>query len=99
MKTTMRTLVVVIVGPGSEGEVALLRVRPMSGVSPLTQSGLNEAFSFAVGLGRVRTSATVSETHLITGAAKQVGTIAAAVVGEQGADGNAVASEELNRVF
>jgi len=99
VKTTMRPGVVVVVGPGSESEVALVRVGPVSGVSPLAQSGLNEAFGFAVGLGRVRAGAAVFEAHPQTGAAEMVGAIAAAVIGEQSADADAVAGEKTNRVF
>ena|ERR1035438_2973845 len=98
MKATMRTSVVVVVGPGSEGEVALIGVRPVSGMSPFAQSGLDEAFGFAVGLRRVRASAAMFDAHLQTRLAKQVGAIAAAVIGEQSADDDAVASEEVNRV-
>ena len=61
MKATMRTGVVVVVGPRSEGEVALVGVGPVSGIGPFAQSGLNEAFGFAVGLRRVRASAAVFE--------------------------------------
>jgi hypothetical protein len=61
VKATMRTGVVVGVGPGSEGEVALVGVGPVSGIGPFAQSGLDEAFSFAVGLRRVRASAAVFE--------------------------------------
>ena len=82
MKATMRTGVVVVVGPGSEAEVSLLGVGPMSGVGPFAQGGLDEAFGFAVGLGRVRASATVFEAHLETGLTKEMGAIAAAVIGE-----------------
>jgi hypothetical protein len=70
----------------------------VSGIGPFAQSGLNEAFGFAVGLRRVRASAAVFEAHLETGLAKQVGAIAAAVIGEQSADDDAVASEEVNRI-
>ena len=94
----MRTGVVVIVGPGSEGEVPLVGVGPVSGIGPFAQSGLDEAFGFAVGLRRVRTSAAVFEAHLQTSLAKLVGAIAAAVIGEQSADEDAVASEEVNRI-
>ena len=82
MKTTMRTEVVVIVGPGGECEVALVGVGPVGGVGPLSQSGLDEAFGFAVGLGGVRASAAMFEAHLETSLAKMVGAIAAAVVRE-----------------
>src|ERR1700681_4694189 len=92
----MRTSVVIVVGPGREDEVALIGVGPVSGIGPFAQSGLDEAFGFAVGLRRVRASAAVFEAHLQTSLAKVVGAIAAAVIGEQSADGDAVASEEVN---
>ena len=82
MKATMRTGVVVVVGPRSEGEVSLLGVGPVSGIGPFAQSGLDKAFGFAVGLRRVRASAAVFETHLATSLAKVMGAIAAAVIGE-----------------
>ena len=94
----MRTGVVVVVGPGSEGEVALVGVGPVSGIGPFAQSGLDEAFGFAIGLRRVRASAAVFEAHLETSLAKLVGAIAAAVIGEQSADEDAVASEEVHRI-
>jgi hypothetical protein len=90
--------VVVVVGPGSQSEVAPIGIGPVRGIGPLAQSGLNEALGFAVGLRRVRASAAVFEAHLKTNAAKAVGAIAAAVIGEQGADGDAVASEEVKGI-
>jgi hypothetical protein len=92
----MRTLVVVVVSPRSEGEVALIGIGPVSGVGPFAQSSLDEAFGFAVCLRRVRSSTTVFDAHLETSLAKLVGAIAAAVVGEQSADGDAVASKKIN---
>ncbi len=55
----------------------------MDAIGPLAQSGLDEAFGFAVGLGRVRASAAVFKCHLKTNLAKAVGAITAAVIGEQ----------------
>ncbi len=95
----MRTLAVVVVGPGSEGEVALIGVRPVSGVGPLAQGSLDEAFGFAVGLRRVRASAAMFETHRKTSLTKLVRAIAAAVIGEQSTDDDAVASKKVNRVL
>ena len=95
----MRADEVVVVGPGSQGEIALIGVRPVSGIGPLAQSGLDEAFGFAVGLRRVRPSAAMFEPHLETSVAELVGAIAAAVIGEQGANGDATASEEVNRIL
>jgi len=94
----MRALVVVVVGPGGEGEVALNGIGPVRGIGPFAQRGLDEAFGFAVGLWRVGSGAAVFESHVATGLAKLVGAIAAAVIGEQGADGDAVAREEVNGV-
>ena len=95
----MRPDVVVVVGPGSKSEVALIGVGPVSGIGPLAQSSLDEAFGFAVGLRRVRASAAVFDVHLQTSLAKPVGAIAAAVIGEQSADDDAVASKKVNRVL
>ena len=96
METTMRADEVVVVGPGSESEVALVGVGPVRDVGPLAQSGLDEAFGFAVGLRRVRTSASMFEAECVAGLAKVMGAIAAAVVGEQSADGDAMASKKVN---
>ena len=78
----MRSVEVVVVGPGSESEVALRGVGPVRGVGPFAQSGLDEAFGFAIGLRRVRTSAAVLESHVQTSVAELVRAIAAAVIGE-----------------
>jgi len=67
----------------------------VSGIGPLPQSGL-EAFGFAVGLRGVRASAAVFEAHLQTNLAKLMGAIAAAVIGKQSTNDDAVASEEVN---
>lgn len=99
MKATMGPGEVVVVGPGSQGEVAFLGVGPVSGVGPLAQGGLDEAFGFAVGLRRVRASAAVFEAHLKTNVVKLVGAIAAAVIGEPGANGDAMASEKVNGIL
>src|ERR1035438_9807763 len=96
VETTMRADEVVVVVPGSESEVALVGVVPVSDVGPLAQSGLDEAFGFAVGLRRVRTSASMFESECVAGLAKVMGAIAAAVVGEQSADGDAMASKKVN---
>jgi hypothetical protein len=99
VKTTMRPLVVVVIGPGSEGEIALVRVGRVSRVSPLAQSSLNKAFGFAIGLRRVRASAAMFEAHLEASIAKVMGAVTAAVIGEQSADDDAVASEEVNGIL
>lgn len=96
MKATMGSFDVVVVGPGGESVVALFGVRPVSAVGPLAHGGLNEAFGLAIGLRRVRACATVLKTHLAANLAKAVGAITAAVIGEQSADGDAMASKKVN---
>jgi hypothetical protein len=83
--------------PGKKSEISFGGVAPVSGVGPLAQSGLDEAFGFAVGLGGVGPSAAVLQAHLLTGAAKMVRAIAAAVIGQQSAHPDAVAGEEIHR--
>ena len=97
-KATMRSVEVVVVSPRSESEVAMSGVGPVSGVGPLAQSGLDEAFGFAIGLRRVGASATVLEAQVQTSVTKLVRAIATAVIGEQGTDGDAVASKKVNCV-
>src|SRR5919201_383043 len=92
----MGSLKVVVVGPRGEGEVALFGVGPVNAIGPLAQSGLDEAFGLAVGLRRVRASAAVFESHLEANLAKAVGAVTTAVIGEQGAHGDAMASEKVN---
>ena len=94
----MRALVVVVVGPRSEGEVALVGIGPVGGVGPFAQRSLDEAFGFAVGLRRVGARAAVFESHREARLTKLVGAIAAAVIGEQRANDDAVAREEVNGV-
>ena len=86
----MRPLVVVVVIPGKESEISFCGVAPMSGVGPLAQSGLDKAFGFAVGLGRVGPGAAVLQAQLLTDAAKLVRAIAAAVIGQQSAHADIV---------
>ena len=90
----MGSLAVVVVGPGRQRAVSLVGIAPVSSVGPFAESGLDKAFGLAVGLGRVRTSAAVFEAHVLASAAELVRAITAAVVGEQGAHADAVASEE-----
>ena len=94
----MRSLVVVVIGPGLEMGVALRRIGPVFGVGPFSEGGLDEAFCFAVGLWRVGFGAVVADREFTTGMSEQVGAVAAAVVGEQSAHREAVAGEELARV-
>ena len=74
--------------------IAFLRVEVMANVGPLAQSGLDEAFSLAVGAGNVGAGEAVLDAELKAGEAKVAGTIARTVVGEQAADGDAVLGVE-----
>src|SRR5437867_2441579 len=70
--------------------IALLRVEVMANVGPLAQSGLDEAFSLAVGARSVRTGEAVLDAELEAGGAEEAGAIAGAVVSEQAANADAV---------
>ena len=48
----------------------LLRVGPVFCVGPFTQSGLDEAFRFAVGSGRIRPGVAVLDAHSLAGLAE-----------------------------
>src|ERR1035438_8185803 len=92
----MRPLEVVVVGPRLEASITLLGVGPVFCIGPLAQRGLDEALGLAVGSGRVGSGAAVVELHLLACLAELAGAVAGAVVGEQGADADAVAGEELH---
>jgi len=87
---------VVVVEPGGELLVAFFRVGVVANVSPLAQSGLDEAFGLAVGAGRVGAGEAVADAEFLAGGAKAVGAIAGSVVGEQAANGDVVLSVESN---
>ena len=70
----------------------------MGGVGPLAESGLDKAFGFAVSLRRVRAGVAVLQAHLLASAVELMGAVTAAVVGEQSADADAVASEEVDGI-
>ena len=78
----MRPLVVVVVIPGRQGEISFCGVAPVSGLGPLAQCGLDEAFGLAVGLRALGPGAAVLQAHQLAGAAKLVRAIAAAVRSE-----------------
>jgi len=89
---------VVVVGPGQQVLITFDGIQPVLAVSPLAQCGLDEVLGLAVGLGRVRLGTTVTKVELEAGRAEAMGAIAAAVVGEQDADANAVRGKEGQRV-
>ena len=92
----MRPSEVVVVEPGGEFEVAFFGVGVVADVSPFPQSGLNEAFGFAVGARSVGTSKAMADAEFLTGGAKAMGAVAMSVVGEQAANGDAVLGIESN---
>jgi hypothetical protein len=89
-KATMRSVEVVIVEPGRELLIAFFGVGPVAGVGPFAESSLNEAFGLAVGARGIGTSEAVAKAELGAAVAELVGAITTAVVGEQGADADAV---------
>ena len=88
-KATMRTMPVVVVKPGDELGMTLLRVWTRAGISPFPESGLDKTFGFSVGARSVRTGEVMAQAEFNDGSAESAGAIAVTVVGEQAADGNA----------
>ena len=91
VETTMRAMPVVVVKPGLELIIAMLGSGINTGVSPFAQSGLDEAFGFAVGAWGVGASEVMAQTQSKNGTAESMGTITVAIIGEQAADANAQA--------
>ena len=67
---------VVVVEPGGELQVAFFGVGVVADVGPFAQSGLNEAFGFAVGARSVGTSKAMTDAEFCTGGAKAMGAVA-----------------------
>lgn len=67
-------------------------------IGPLAQSGLDKAFGFSVGLGRVGSGAAMLNLQAAAGLTELSGAVAAAVIGEQSAHPDAMAGEELPRM-
>ncbi len=86
----MRASKVVVVEPGRELLIAFFGVGVVADISPLAQSGLDEAFGLAVGAGSVRAGEAMADAKFFAGGAKAMGAIARSVIGEQAANGNAV---------
>src|SRR6185437_7329571 len=93
-ETTMRTVEVVMLQPRGEMLIAFLGVEVVADVGPLAQGGLNKAFGLAVGAGGVRAGEAVLNAALEAGGAELAGAIAASVIGEQAANGDAVLGVE-----
>jgi hypothetical protein len=87
-----------VLEPGEELPVAFLGVGPVADVGPFAKRRLNEAFGFAVGAGSIRPSKAMRNAECGAGVAELVGAVAASVVGEQGANGDAVLGVKSNGV-
>jgi hypothetical protein len=88
VETTMRPVPVVVVKPGLELVIAMLGSWINTGVSPFAQSGLDEAFGFAIGTRGIGASETMAQAESENGAAEGMGAIAVAIIGKQAADVN-----------
>ena len=67
-------------------------------IGPLAQGGLDEAFGFAVGLGRVGSGAAMLNLPAAAGLTEQSCAVEDAIIGEQSAHNDAMAGEELPRI-
>ena len=90
----MGSFTVVIVIPWTQVLVSLVGVFPVFCVGPLVQGGLDKSLRLTVCLRGIGLGSAVFDLHLLTGLCEQPRAIAASVVGQQGADGDAVAGEE-----
>ena len=82
---------VVVMQPGVELKFSLGRVVVGAGVSPFSESGLDEAFGLAVGAWSVGLGETVFEVLPAESLAEEPVPVAGAIVGEHAADGEAEA--------
>ena len=65
-----------------------------SGISPFAGDGLNEAFSFAVGLGTVGSGEAVLNAQLLAGGGEEFGAIGGTAVSEEALDLDAMIAVE-----
>src|SRR6185437_13079141 len=96
VEATMRSLVVVVVGPWLQAVVSLQGVGPVFCVGPFAQGGLDEALRLAIGSGCVRSGSAMLDGHLLAGLTELSGAVTGAVVSKQGAHADAVHGEELD---
>src|SRR5690348_16496761 len=89
----MRSLVIVIAQPSGELRSAVCAREVIAPIGPFAQHGLNEALGLAVGLWRPGFGAQVSQPQRLASVTEAVGEVAAAVVGKQTPDGNALLGE------
>src|SRR5579871_844516 len=95
-KTSMGTVPVVLVIPGSKLSGSFGRVLVETKVGPFAGGGLDEALGFAVGAGRVEASAAGLDVQALARVNEESRAEAGAVVGEDGADGDPEAGEVSN---
>jgi hypothetical protein len=93
VKTSMLPVPIVLMEPAGQLLSSGVRVIVGPGVGPLAQSGLDEAFGFAVGARGVGTGETLGDAEAAAAAVKACGAIAGAVVGEHAGDDDAQARE------
>jgi hypothetical protein len=76
VEATMRPVPVVMVKPGKELVVALLRVLIEGGVGPFAKNGLDKSFGFTVGARGVRAGEVMAQAELKHSCVESVGAIA-----------------------
>src|SRR6266852_1952776 len=69
-EATMGAGEVVVVEPGGEMLIAFFGVGVVADISPLAQSGLDEAFGLTVGAGRVRGGEAMADAEFFASGAK-----------------------------
>ena len=92
----MRTMPVVSVHPRFEVGKTMRGILVDARVGPFADDGLDEAFGFAVGAGRVEAGAFVFDPQVLAASSEEMGAETRAVVGEHAADGDAEASEVID---
>ena len=75
-------------------KVAFFRIGVVAHVSSFAQSGLNEAFGFAVGAWSIGSGEVVADAEFSASVAEQMRTVTVTIVGEQAANGDAALGEE-----
>lgn len=89
-KATIGSEEVVALKPKQQRLIAFFGNGPVASIGPLAQSGLDEAFNHAIGAWGVGASEAMAKPQAVQALAERVGAIAAFVVGEQGANADAM---------
>ena len=87
----VRSMPVVTVEPSRQLCGAVIRGRIGPGIGPFPEGGLDEAFSLAIGPGRIGAGPEVLEPEPPAGLGKRLGAVAGAVVGHDAQDADAKA--------